>query len=56
MMQHTVHVIEDVPFGDRVVPVVGAELSECPIGDVFAAVGAVFGLGVEGKALRVALR
>ena len=34
--------------------VVGAELFERPVGDVLAAVGAVFGVGVEGEALSAA--
>ena len=34
--------MEDVPLGEGVVVVVGAELRQCPIGDVFAAVCAVF--------------
>ncbi len=36
-----VDVVEDVPLGDGGVAVVGAELFESPIGDVFAAVAAV---------------
>jgi len=34
--------------------VVGAELFEGPVGNVLAAVGAVFGVGVEGEALGTA--
>ena len=48
VMQESVVVVEDVPFGDGVVLVVGSELRQCPIGDVFAAVCAVFVVGVEG--------
>jgi hypothetical protein len=50
-VQDGVDVVEDVPLGDGGVVVVGAELNECPVGDVLAATGAVFGVGVEGKAL-----
>ncbi len=51
MMQDAVYVIEDVPFGDGVVVVVGTELRECPIGDVLAAVGAVGIVDVERETL-----
>src|SRR6266536_3367909 len=51
MVQDGVDVVEDVPLGDGGVVVVGAELFEGPGADVFAAVGAVFGVGVEGEAL-----
>ena len=34
----------------------GAELFEGPVGDVLAAVSAIFGIGVEGEALRPCLR
>jgi hypothetical protein len=49
VVQDGVDVVEDVPLGDGGVVVVGAELNECPVGDVLAAVGAVFGIGVEGE-------
>jgi len=52
MVQDGVDVVEDVPLGDGGVAVVGAELFERPVGDVLAAVGAVFGVGVEGKPLK----
>ena len=47
VVQDGVDVVEDVPLGDGGVVVVGAELFEGPVGDVLAAVGAVFGVGVE---------
>ena len=50
-MQDGVDVVEDVPLGDGGVVVVGAELFEGPVRDVLAAVGAVFGVGVEGENL-----
>ena len=52
MVEQGVDVMEDVPLGDCVVAVVGAELCQCPIGDVFAAVPPVLIVGVEGEALR----
>jgi hypothetical protein len=45
VVQDGVDVVEDVPLGDGGVVVVGAELFEGPVGDVLAAVGAVFGVG-----------
>jgi hypothetical protein len=42
VVQDGVDVVEDVPFGDGGVVVVGTELFEGPVGDVLAAVGAVF--------------
>jgi hypothetical protein len=53
-VQDGVDVVEDVPLGDGGVVVAGAKLFERPVGDVLAAVGAVFGAGVEGETLRVA--
>jgi len=38
MVQDGVDVVEDVPLGDGRVAVVGAELFECPVRDVLAAV------------------
>src|SRR5438552_12513501 len=56
VVQDGVDVMEDVPLGDGAVIVAGAELFERPVGDVLAAVGAVFfGVGVEGEALRPTL-
>src|SRR5450631_1375310 len=52
VVQDGVDVVEDVPLGDGGVVVAGAELFERPIGDVLAAMGAVFGVGVEGEDLR----
>jgi hypothetical protein len=43
VVQDGVDVVEDVPLGDGGVVVMGAELFEGPVGDVLAAVGAVFG-------------
>lgn len=43
-MQDDVDVVEGVPLGDGGVVVVGAELFEGPVGDVLAAVVAVFGV------------
>ena len=48
MMQHGIDAVEDVPLGDVGVGVVGAELVQRPVGDVLAAVGAVFVVSVEG--------
>ena len=42
VVQDGVDVVEDVPLGDGGVVVVRAELFEGPVGDVLAAVGAVF--------------
>jgi len=49
MVQDGVDVVEDVPLGDGGVTVVRAEVFEGGVGDVLAAVGAVGGVGVEGK-------
>ena len=51
MVQEGIDVMEDVPFGDGVIPVMGAELLQGPVGEVFPALGAVFGVDVEGEAL-----
>ena len=51
MVQEGVDVMEDVPLGDGVIVVMGAELLQGPVGEVFPAVGAVFGVDVEGEAL-----
>ena len=50
MVQDGVDVVEYVPFGG-LLAVFGLELFEGPVGDVFAAVGAVFGIGVVGETL-----
>jgi hypothetical protein len=55
VMQYGVGVVEDVPFGDGFVFVVGAELLKRPVGDVLAAVSAVFRVSIEGEALGAAL-
>jgi hypothetical protein len=47
VVQDGVDVVEDVPLVDGEVGVMGAELFESPVGDVLAAVGADFGVGVE---------
>ena len=54
VVQERIVIVEDVPLGDGVVAVVGSEFYQCPIGDVFASVGAVLIVGVEGEALRIA--
>ena len=51
MVQQGIDVMEDVPLGDGVIVVMGAKLLQGPVGEVFPAVGAVFGVGVEGEAL-----
>src|ERR1035438_5977677 len=51
VVQDGVDVVEDIPLGDGGVVVVGAELFEGPVGDVLAAVSAVFGVGVVGETL-----
>jgi hypothetical protein len=55
VVQDGIDVTEDVPLGDGWVAVMGAELFERLVGDVFTTVGAVFGLGVEGTAECAAL-
>ena len=52
MMQDSVDVVEDVPLGNVPVMVVRAEFVERPVGDVLAAVGAIFVVGVEGETLK----
>ena len=49
MVQEPVVIVEDVPFGDGVITVVGSEFRQCPIGDVLLSVGAVLVVGVNGK-------
>ena len=51
VMQQAVDVVEDIPLGDGVIAVVGAEAVQRPGGDVFAAVAAVLVVGVVGEAL-----
>jgi hypothetical protein len=43
--------VKNRPFGDAVILIVFLIMVECPIGDIFGAVGAVFKVGVERKAL-----
>ena len=50
VVQQAVDVVEDVPLGDGVVAVVGAEAVQRPGGDVLAAVAAVLVVGVEREA------
>src|ERR1700680_1371066 len=56
MMQDGVRVMEDIPLGDGRVCVADAKLFERPVGNVLAAVGAVFVVGVEGEALEAIAR
>ena len=49
LVQEPVVVVEDVPFGDGVVAVVGSEFGQCPIGDVLLSVRVVFVVSVEGE-------
>ena len=51
MVQEPVDVVEDVPLGDRVVAVVGAEAVQRPVSDVIAAIAAILVVSVEGEAL-----
>ena len=51
MMQESVVIVEDVPLGDGVVCVMRLKFCQCPIGDVFAAVCAVFVVSVERERL-----
>ena len=53
MVQETVVVVEDVPFGDGVITVVGSEFSQCPTGDVLLSVRVVFVVSVEREALGI---
>ena len=48
--------MEDVPFGEGVVSVAGLKRCQRPIRDVFAAVCAIFVVGVEGEALKTVTR
>ena len=56
MVQQGVNVVENIPLADRLVAVMLLELFQRPIGDVFAAVAAVFIVDVEGEALWSELR
>ena len=56
VMQEAIGIVEDVPLGDGIVSVVGSEVCQCPIADIFLAVCAVLVVGVERKALRTTLR
>lgn len=49
MVEESIGVVEYIPLADGVVVVVVAEGIQCPIGDVFFAVAAVFVVGVEGE-------
>ena len=55
MVQQAIDVVKDVPLVDLLVLVVLAELLQHPIGDVLAAVRAVFVVNVEREALRAAV-
>ena len=50
MVQHGIDVMEDIPLG-HLGAIFRLELRKCPIGDVLAAVAAIFGVGVVGEAL-----
>jgi hypothetical protein len=54
VVQDGVDIVEDVPLADGGVVVADAELFLRPVGDVLPPVAAVFGVGVEGKALGIA--
>ena len=56
MVQDAIRIVEDVPLGDGIVAVMHAEVLQRPIGNVFAAVSAIFIVDVEGEALRGTLR
>jgi hypothetical protein len=51
MVQDGIDIMEDVPLGDGRVAVMGPELFKRPVGDVLAAIAAVFCVGVEREAL-----
>jgi hypothetical protein len=51
MVEESVDVVEDIPLGDTFILIMGLELLNGLVSDVFLAVGAVFVIGVEGKAL-----
>ena len=53
VVEQGVGVVEDVALGDGFLAVVAPEFGEGPVGDVFAAVGAVFVVGMEREALRL---
>jgi hypothetical protein len=50
VMQYAVDIVEDVPFGDLWTVFI-LELFESPVSDVFAAIGAIFGVGVKRESL-----
>ena len=52
MVQNTVSIVKDVPFGEGIIAVVRSEFRQCPIGDVFLSVCAVLVVGIERKTLR----
>ena len=54
MVQERVGIVEDVPFGDSVISVMGAEFSQYPIRDVLLSVCAILVVGIEREALRTA--
>ena len=53
MVQQPVHVVEDVPLGDGIVPVLLAEGLQRPVRNVFPPIRAVFVVNIEGEALGV---
>jgi hypothetical protein len=52
VMQHGVNTVEDVPPGDGALGIASAELLKDPVGDVLAAIDAVFRVGVEREPMR----
>jgi hypothetical protein len=50
MVQDGIDIVEDIPFRYPLT-IPGLESLERPIGDVFAAISAIFGVGVVGEAL-----
>lgn len=51
MVEEGVDVVEDVRFSDWRLGIALLELGQRPVDDVFAAIAAVFGVGVEREAL-----
>ena len=51
MVEEGVDVVEDVRFGHWRLGIALLELGQRPVDDVFAAMAAVFGVGVEREAL-----
>ena len=52
-VQQTVNIMENIPFANASILMMLTEVVQRPVGDILAAVLAVFSVGIEGEALRI---